>query len=376
MTQSNPYYCSKIINGLYVEKVSSGKIRVSACCINSPGEPQDTVNFATDPHLDTQRKLMMAQQPVPGCEICYRSEKETQYSMRIVANKLWPKDSLPDQVIIKNLDYNVDPICNAKCIQCSSYYSSSWAAENQRFNVNHIEIRTNSTTKLNNLSHTIDLTTVKKIYFNGGEPMLSDEPRIIMQRLKDMSRLSEVTIQFNTNGSILPSNNLIELWSECRAVNVMFSIDGTGSAFEYIRNPLKWDQIEKVVEQFGNLTLPNYSINIADTAGIHNIDTIEKTYQWFLAKSRNWKFQQDFRVHPCHGLLDISGAESELKKYWLEQLTHQAPQKWHTLLQNRIQTSSTLNNWRDWLKTIDQRRNLNWQNSLPELAMACEKSLA
>lgn len=372
MHNSNPYYCANILNGLYVEKVSDQQLKVSACCLNKLGEAQSTVDFFTDSHLQTQRKLMMDHQPIPGCDTCYRAEKEGHYSRRNTINAMFENTN---QSALVNLDYNVDPICNAKCIICSSYYSSAWAAEDQQFGVNKKHNRFFSNTRHNQLSQTIDLTTVKKIYFNGGEPMLSNEPRAMLQRLKSIGRLSEVAVHFNTNGSIEPSEEMIELWSQCRAVTVIFSIDGTGPAFEYIRNPLKWNQIEKVVDQFGSLNLPNYFINIGYTAGIHNVDIIENTYQWFINKSNNWKFRHDFAVHPCFGVLDISNAEPELKQYWLEQLSCQENRKWHKFLKNRIQSTANTTQWRQWLEILDHRRSLNWRESLPELANACKNLL-
>lgn len=376
MNELNPYYCQNIVNGLYVEKVSNNQIRASACCINSLGDSQDTVDFLADPHLQKQRSLMLAHQPVPGCEVCYRSEKESNSSLRtVIQQRRWVEEPDTEQIVLRNIDYNVDPICNAKCIQCSSHYSSAWAAEDQRFGSNY-KIRSVSNTRHNNLSETIDLSTVNRLYFNGGEPMLSDEPRVMMQRLQEMGRLNQVVIQFNTNGSIEPGHEMIELWQKCQGLHVTFSIDGTERAFEYIRNPLKWEQFEKVIDRFSQLDIPSYNINFGYTAGIHNIDVIEKTYQWYIKKSQTWDFQNCFSVGACHGQLDIANADPALKQYWLEQLEGQEPRTWHIFLRNRIQSLSTPGNWRKWLERIDLRRNLNWQDSLPELALAYKKSLA
>ena len=59
MTESNPYYCPLLFQGLYVEKVNNSQVRVAACCLNRPGPAVDKIDFEHDPYLQHQRQQVL-----------------------------------------------------------------------------------------------------------------------------------------------------------------------------------------------------------------------------------------------------------------------------------------------------------------------------
>ena len=110
----------------------------------------------------------------------------------------------------------------------------------------------------------IDIQQTKKILFLGGEPFLSDVDTRILPLIKNPS---VVSLQYTTNGSIYPSQTHINLWSKFQTVLINFSLDGIGDRFDYIRYPLKWNQVEKnmirMIEQLpGNVRFKsNHTVN-------------------------------------------------------------------------------------------------------------------
>jgi organic radical activating enzyme len=80
---------------------------------------------------------------------------------------------------------------------------------------------------------------IKKIHFNGGEPMLNKDQVSLLDRLD----LSNVFISYNTNGTVYPDQKIIDLWKQAKLVKLFFSIDATEQAFEYIRYPAKWAEV-------------------------------------------------------------------------------------------------------------------------------------
>ena len=66
-----------------------------------------------------------------------------------------------------------------------------------------------------------------------------------------------IDIHYNTNGTQLPPQEIFDLWSYFKHVEVAFSIDDVGQAFEYQRHPAKWREVNQ------NLIInPVYSIFI------------------------------------------------------------------------------------------------------------------
>jgi len=377
MAESNPYYCPLLFQGLYVEKVSNSQVRVAACCLNQPGPVVDQIDFEHDPYLQHQRHQVLQQQPPPGCETCYQDELNGTRSARQDAIQNFPENNYFVQV--RKLDYNVDPICNAKCIQCTAYYSSSWAAEDQahekripRF-FNH--------TRHNNLTQSIDVTTVHDLYFNGGEPMLSQEPLAILKKIDQVGNLKNLVLSLNTNGSVLPCDELVDLWKRCRSIRINFSIDAIGDAFEYIRNPLDWTTVYQNLCWMANLDIPRLVINIAYTMGVHNIDLVQETQSWALKQSKNWKNYKNFYVKPCGGPLSLEHVSINLKQAWLNlypELTNLPQLEWQKVAcqeLKKVNEHCTDQLWQDHLGMIDQRRGLDWKISLPELYRAYKKSL-
>ena len=53
-----------------------------------------------------------------------------------------------------------------------------------------------------------------------------------------------VRLFYNTNGTIIPKQEIFQSWSKLKEVEVIFSIDAIGEANEILRPPHKWDTIE------------------------------------------------------------------------------------------------------------------------------------
>jgi sulfatase maturation enzyme AslB (radical SAM superfamily) len=274
------------------------------------------------------------------------------------------------------LDYNVDPICNAKCIICSSFFSSAWAAEDIQFG-RKISRRVAETQK-NNVDELLDLSALTDVYFNGGEPLMTKDHIQILNSINQQSDLSCVTISYNTNGSILPTEEILELWKKCQSVKLYFSIDGTDSVFNYTRYPLKWINVQDNINKICSAKLDNLTISISYTIGIHNILSVIETEKWMNSLKEQFpSVVADFTVHPVIGDLSLDNASTSLKKVFLNNL-QKSDSDWANATQQILQntTSSTADNsvWLEYLKFIDQRRNLNWQQELPLLHQALKIS--
>ena len=369
----NPYYCPLIFNGMYVEKVNQDKVKISACCVNTLGPETDTIDFDNDLYLQSQRELVRSRQLVPGCDRCDNNPKN--FSLRDSAIQQFKSVAVNlNQPTLTKLDWNVDPICNARCIQCSSHFSSAWAAEDAAHGV-IINVRVTNATRHNSAWESIDVSQLTSLYFNGGEPMLSKEPLKFLRKIDQIGTISQLTLSFNTNGSIRPSQEFMQLAAKCKSLVVNFSIDGTGSAFEYIRNPLNWETVEQNICWWHEQNIPVVRFNVAFVLGVYNIDIAEDTYNWFRNMRQTYKKMSGFVIHPCYGILALEYSSEKLKQVWMEK--YAGHNYVHSTIRDILKKStSTQDNgsWQQYLKSIDNRRNLDWTTCLPKLHEAWKKS--
>ena len=361
-------YCGNFYKGLYVQKNTSDSVSVSACCVNtlSP-RSYNTIDFSSNLHLLSQRNNERS----VGCDECWRQESAGQHSYRQMANQ-WYAENFPDhdpyEVKLLKLDYNLDPVCNAKCITCGSWFSSLWAQEDRQFGQKS-SLRVFGDIKQNTAVEQLDLGSLRRIYFNGGEPLLSTELVAILQKIqRAQGDLCNLHCQLSTNGSITPDNELIKLWQQCKKVDIWVSLDAIGAQFEYIRYPLQFDQVWKNCCFLGGLA-PNIKVGFSFTVGVHNIDHYATAISWIGDHDRMLN-SSGCGINHCYGDLSVDKASRVLLKSWKQKFSQDGPQ-WQKDLNQQIcnlqgQSDDTV--WQNRLAMIDQRRGLNWRTSLPELA--------
>lgn len=362
--------CPLIFKGLYVEKVNQEFVRISSCCVNHH-RSSTTVDFVNNQHLVAQRNQLAQGQTVPGCYHCDQAESYGHWSLRQSAINDFEQQQIPtDQTVeLVSLDYNVDPVCNAKCIHCTEALSSLWAAEEAKFDPNYVSFRHAGQTRKNLPLDKVDLSRLRRLYFNGGEPFLSSEPDTILRQIQQQGNLNQLWLIINTNGSIQPTLEQVQLWRKCKQVTVNISIDGTGPAFEYIRYPLSWNTIVNNIHHLKSLGLPNLSIGLSFALGIHNIDQLIPTVDWF----KNI-IPRGLGIHVCGGQLSIGTASAELKQYYYDRVPVNDFKGKELLIGQLLEPLSQPNTWLPYLEKLDQRRGLDWRTALPGLAQALEKS--
>ena len=360
----SPTYCENIYKNLYIERAANGQFRVGSCCFNRPGPAIDRVDFFNDSYLQSQRSGIQQGEKVPGCVVCW-NEESTGTSIFRAKDPLHPD---PYQPVLLGIDYNVEPICNARCIMCSSYYSSAWAAEDEKFGQS--ADRKFFDIKSKRLDLDLDFSHLQKIYFNGGEPLLSNDFAMMLDKIcTSQGGLSQVDVSFNTNGSVFPDQGVIDLLDQARSVLINLSIDATGGEFEYIRYPLQWDSIVENTGKFSTFLKNNDKVSIRITAnvGIHNVLEIASLQSWAADMKRISPRLQDVSLAPTLGKLSFDNASIKLKNILLETVNDDNIRSWIKNSQDGTDA------WRLWLEELDQRRSLQWRTGLSKLSQAYEK---
>jgi sulfatase maturation enzyme AslB (radical SAM superfamily) len=181
---------------------------------------------------------------IEGCSKCYYEEQSGKQSLRQKFNSEYTTDAV-------NLEYfevGFDNICNLTCDGCWEDFSSAWG---KKLNLDKTLI-IKSTTDVENIPETI-----KKILFLGGEPLMTTRHIKFLKKIKDKK---QVTVEYNTNGTFLLSDELIMLLKDFKSSNFILSIDGYKEVNEKVRSGSKWDDILKFIKQLADNNF-NYEIN-------------------------------------------------------------------------------------------------------------------
>ena len=89
-----------------------------------------------------------------------------------------------------------------------------------------------------------------------------------------------IDIHYNTNGTHLPPQEIFDLWAYFKHVEIAFSIDDIGEAFEYQRHPANWRSVSSNLVKFKEMKTPNMDFQICSTVSIFNVFNWAKIALW------------------------------------------------------------------------------------------------
>ena len=307
--------------------VSQGnQLAISPCCV-SPVKSVDKIDFKNDSYLIQIREEWNLGKFPSACNDCKKTESLGMISRR-QGSIQWYTDHDSDNTDIDliRLDYWTGDLCNLACVICSPDNSSQWKQElSIPIQSRHVVV--------NKFWQSLDLTTLKSIHFNGGEPLLSKEH---VAFLKEIPNKSQVHINYNTNATVLPDQYLLDLWSEFRLVQLDFSIDDIGERFEYQRYPAKWSKVVNNLQWFIDHAPHNCMFAVNTSVGILNHINVDNLTQWLEENFHTNRFTDpiEHRQQLVLGMFSLGG------------LTKQAI---------------------EFLDACDRRRGTNWKTTFPEL---------
>jgi sulfatase maturation enzyme AslB (radical SAM superfamily) len=327
-------------------------------------EAVDDFDFESSAYLNDLRKQFDLDQQPGACSACWNVEKHGHKSRRQSAIEFF-QDSKPDyEVKLQGIDHSATWACNLACIMCGPYNSSLWATE-KKLNKSDLTQLGRSFQKNNNILNKLNLTQVKKIHFNGGEPMLNNDQTNLLIKLEQQGILENLFISYNTNGTVMPSKKIMELWSKARLVKLFFSIDATGDAFEYIRWPGNWQQTSRNMLEMKNNLPDNVMFGFNVTVGSYNLMELPDLYDWFdqnLATNRAGG-QSDF----CWQLANNFDPQELPRQAKVDAISQLAPLDKFSGIIKYLESTLNQNEDLSWIKTLaelDKQRNTNWRTTL------------
>ena len=353
-------YCPDLFQNLYIQKLNENQSTLGYCCVSQTSDPVTEITI-TNSFLEQGRQHFISTGQLPsGCERCIELENSGADSRRTQLRST-NHDRNTTVASLKSIHYNCDPICNLKCIVCSSQWSSSWVEDDLKLGRTvQPKIRH---TKHNTLAWDLDFKEVEMIYFNGGEPLISRDHINLLNQVLASGVGHDTSVIYNTNATIPLTHEMLTLWEQFRDVTLMCSIDATEHAFEYIRFPAKWEQVTNNIQDYLNTKLENLFVTVTPNIGIHNIFYFGDLLEWANSKGL------PVRVQDTSGLLSLANFPTHLKPELLDYLDL-LPQNYdnvNLLVDLAKSTSKPDSNWLNWLASLDQLRNNNWRHSLCKL---------
>jgi radical SAM protein with 4Fe4S-binding SPASM domain len=337
------------------------------------------------------RYNMLSGQRSKECARCYTREDAGLQSFRIESNNRWntvlreqlDQSGKIDQFQPVYLDIRLNNICNLKCRMCSGYYSSAIAQEETE--LFHSREIVNSTLHLKQRKENLEkilnyVPFAEKIYFAGGEPLLTSEHYDIMQKLIDSDN-TDVEIHYNTNFTTLKyrDKNVLQLWNKFSNIKVGASLDAYGRVAEYVRHGCNWMTIETNLELLKQ-QCPHVNFIVTSTVGLLNVESlIELQKNWHTEQKLNISnFMLSVMTSPAHLTLTVLPATHKkrlqdlIEKHmlWCRQNgANKLAGQWQDVLTYMWSEdlSFRLEEFRRLTRLMDRYRNENLIKSIPEL---------
>jgi hypothetical protein len=346
---------------MFIDRHNDSQIQVAPCCQATVAiESVDTFDFKNSPHLQKIRQQFDQGLKPTACNRCWTAESRGQKSRRQGAIEFFNLSSQETTVTLESIDYSATWACNLACVMCGPYLSSTWAKE-LLVTPAALKVMGRKFQKQNKIQDILDLSCIKKLHFNGGEPLLNTDQFEILSRV-DLSRL---TISYNTNGTIYPSDQLIDLWRQAKLVKLFFSIDAVGPQYEYIRYPANWAAVSDNLLRMRQELPSNVMFSFNCTVGCYNVFEMIDVWDWFDANisSNREGDQSDFCWQLAYNY-DIGCLLPAAKQDIIDQVSAIPQLTAIAKHVESVQSRPSNNNWQKSLNKIDDRRGTDWKSTL------------
>lgn len=262
------------------------------------------------------------------CKVCTEQERFNNQSLRLNSNSRWYSANLPDnkdsitkcKELVKNtredghvdkfhikyMDFRVSNLCNFKCRMCHHELSSEWfedAVELDEQSESQPNTKVIQIKKLtDNFDSLIDkmLPHIEHIYWAGGEPMLTDEHWVTMNKILDAGYEKNITLLYNTNGSRLTykDQHIVDIIKHFPQVSFMISVDGSGKRGEYIRKGLDYEVLKENIAYLQE-QVPQLKLGVQFSLTIFNAWHMSDFY--FECVNDLGLHPQEFTINFCYG---------------------------------------------------------------------------
>jgi MoaA/NifB/PqqE/SkfB family radical SAM enzyme len=302
--------------------------------------------------------------PECGCRSLEQSGVNGNLPPRSRSFVVIPDESTPDNIPVW-VELSIDTTCNAACLSCGDHHSTTWRKQNIKFNIKNKDDLPDLLDPLELLEQIkvkFPLDNINAVNFLGGEPFQSPVTYEFLKYVKNLKGLQNLLVTISTNGSIQPDSKLVDLLSECKDVRYLFSLDGVGEQFEYIRYPLNWKKINDTVK-FINATPGNKLLTVLSTVNPLNIFYYDQLEAWAKSAELDVNFS-NIVPNRCTGTLDLALTPMELRK---ELTKKYGPDHKISKMISNLNYNYNYSSMIEYLDLWDNNRKTDWRKLFPEI---------
>ncbi|MBY0553280.1 twitch domain-containing radical SAM protein [bacterium] len=262
--------------------------------------------------MKSLRQDLLAGKKSNSCVRCYNEEACGIESHRVSSNRnylnmLGSFESLIDATSedgyltspIKSIDLRLANNCNLQCIMCGPSESTKWAADISKMIENSTDDKVTSDFTWKAKANSNDylwykdenfwknfkalIPDIRDLVIGGGEPFLINEQISFLKDCVERGYSRYLSIRFHTNGTVL-TDDILELLSKFRDIDIILSLDGVDEHNHYVRYPANWIAIEKNLKKLDS-TPNNISVFMLSTMHAISIYYFPQFLRWFMQQN-------------------------------------------------------------------------------------------
>lgn len=248
-----------------IQQKDSAKVYlINEILTGKPGAPMLVSEFTLNEiqhseYMSQLRSNLLAGVQDKTCQKCWAAEAAGHHSKRQYALLKFGEQT---DITLRFVDLKLGNICNIKCRICGDVSSSQWASEmvlNNPDRERYITVSSAGRWPRETPRFWQEIETyignIEELEITGGEPLLIQEQFAVLKRAIELDVAKNITVHYNTNGTVFPEDAITNIWPHFKQVELAFSIDNVGDRFEYERYPANWNAVKENVNRINRLRL-------------------------------------------------------------------------------------------------------------------------
>lgn len=259
--------CAQLWNGIAIKPAGTSGI----CCEITEHIPDLNVREHTfdqmlrHPKIEGMRQQMLNGEEPKECWRCFSKEKLGAHSLRHTLNEhyIGMNGAFDSEFISpQNIEFVLGNLCQLRCVMCHPSRSAKVAEAHDYIAIK--DMRKSYEGLVARKPFNMDVSWVedpllwdsiaeqslpaRRIFINGGEPLLAKEHEKVLDRLIENGVADQTLLVYSTNGLLLADHH-IEKWRKFQNVAIAFSLDDLFERNHFIRYPSDWGQIKAALDR-------------------------------------------------------------------------------------------------------------------------------